>query len=129
MKDLRPNFKRTFYRENRVNGDFLNRSKMRYSISDDQLLSYFNRLIDESLRKYHIACDKRIKDLKSIKLFEYTMISISYAGKCGCGEKIYALITDDGVVYPAVHENFIKFFRPDLLDRLEVEECIQSKLF
>lgn len=122
MKDLKPNFKRTFYRENRINGDFLNRSEIRFSISDGPLLSYCNRLIDASLRKYHIGCEKRIKDLKSIKLFEYPMISISYAGKCGCGEKIYRLITDDGLVYPAVHENFIKFFRSDLLDRLDVEE-------
>ncbi|WP_058990616.1 hypothetical protein [Anaerococcus rubeinfantis] len=122
MKDLKPNFKRTFYRENRVNGDFLNRSEIRYSKSDDKLLSYVNRLIDASLRKYHIACEKRIKELKSIKLFEYPIISISYAGKCGCGENIYKLITDDGLVYPAVHESFIKFFRPDLLDRLEEEE-------
>ncbi len=122
MKDLKPNFKRTFYRENRVNKDFLNRSEIRYSISDDQLIRYCNRLIDASLRKYHVACEKKIKDLESIKLFEHPMISISYAGKCGCGEKIYTLITDDGLVYPAVHESFIKFFRPDLLDRLEVEE-------
>lgn len=122
MKDLKPNFKRTFDRKNGANEDFLNRSKMRYSISDDQLLSYCNRLMDASLRKYHIACEKRIKDLKSIKLFEYPKISISYAGKCGCEENIYKLITDDGLVYPAVHENFIKFFRPDLIDRLEVEE-------
>lgn len=122
MKDLKPNFKRTFYRENRVNEDFLNRSEIRYSISDDQLIRYCNRLIDASLRKYHVACEKKIKDLESIKLFEHPMISISYAGKCGCGEKIYTLITDDGLVYPAVHEKFIKFFRPDLLDRIGVEE-------
>ena len=104
MKDLKPNFKRTFYRENRANGGFLNRSEIRFSISDGQLLSYCNRLIDASLRKDHIACEKRIKDFRFIKLFEYPMISISYAGKCGCGESIYTLITDDGVVYPAVHE-------------------------
>lgn len=122
MKDLKPNFKRTFCRENRVNGDFLNRSKIRYSISDNKVINYCNRLIDASLRKYHIACEKRIKDLKFIKLFEYPKISISYAGKCGCGENIYKLITDDGLVYPAVHENLIKFFRPDLLYRLGVEE-------
>ncbi len=99
MKDLKPNFKRTFYRENRINGDFLNRSEIRFSIYEDQLIRYCNRLIAASLRKYHIWCEKRIKDLKSIKLFEYPMISISYAGKCGCGEKIYRLITDDGLVY------------------------------
>lgn len=129
MKDLKPKFKKTFYRENRVNEDFLNRSKIRYSIPDNQVINYCSRLIATSLRKYHIACEKRIKDLKYIKLFEYPKISISYAGKCGCGENIYKLSTDDGFVYPAVHENFIKFFRPDLLDRLEMEECIQSKLF
>lgn len=122
MKDLKPNFKRTFYRENRANGDFLNRLGITYSINDTKVIDYCNRLIAESLRKYHIACEKRIKDLKSIKLFEYPMISISYAGKCGCGEKIYKLITDDGLVYPAVHENLIKFFRPNLLDRLGAEE-------
>lgn len=122
MKDLKPNFKRTFYRENRTNGDFLNRLGITYSINDTKVIDYCNRLIAESLRKYHIACEKRIKDLKSIELFEHPMISISYAGKCGCGENIYTLITDDGLVYPAVHENLIKFFRPDLLDRLEVEK-------
>lgn len=122
MRDLKPNFKRTFYRENRVNGDFLNRSEIRFSIYEDQLIRYCNRLIAASLRKYHIACEKKIKDLESIKLLEHSIPSISYAGKCGCGEKIYALITDDGPVYPAVHESFIKFFRPDLLDRLREEE-------
>ena len=122
MKDLKPNFKRTFYRENRVNGDFLNRSEITYSIHDTKVIDYFNSLIAASLKKYHIACEKRIKDLKSSKLFEHPMISISYAGKCWCGEKIYTLITDDGLVYPAVHENLIKFFRPDLLDILGAEE-------
>lgn len=122
MKDLKPNFKRTFYRENRVNEDFLNKPEITYSIHDTQVIDYFNSLIAASLRKYHIACEERIKDLKSIKLFEYPIISISYVGKCGCGENIYTLITDDGLGYPAVHENLIKFFRPDLLDRLEVEE-------
>ena len=122
MKDLKPNFKRTFYRENRLNGDFLNRSEITHFIHDTKVIDYFNSLIAASLRKYHIGGEKRIKDLKSIELFEHPMISISYAGKCGCGENIYTLITDDSLVYPAVHENLIKFFRPDLLDRLRVEE-------
>lgn len=122
MKDLKPNFKRTFYRENRINGDFLNRSEIRFSIYEDQLIRYCERLINAASKNYHIGCEKRIKDLESIKLFEYPMPSISCAGKCWCGENIYTLITDDGLVYPAVHENLIKFFRPDLLDRLREEE-------
>lgn len=122
MKDLKPNFKRTFYRKNGANEDFLNRSEITYSIHDIQVIDYCNMLINASSKKYHIGCEKRIKNLKSIKLLEYPMKSILYAGQCWCGENIYKLITDDGLVYPAVHESFIKFFRPDLLDRLEVEE-------
>lgn len=122
MKDLKPNFKRTFYRENRVNEDFLNKPEITYSIHDTQVIDYCERLINAASKNYHIGCEKRIKDLESIKLFEYPMPSISCAGKCWCGENIYKVITDGGLVYPAVHESFIKFFRPDLLDRLEVEE-------
>ncbi|EGC83429.1 hypothetical protein [Anaerococcus hydrogenalis] len=122
MKDLKPNFKRTFYRENRANGDFLNKPKITYSIHDTQVIDYCERFINAASKNHHIGCEKRIKDLKSIKLFEYPMPSISYAGKCWCGENIYKVITDGDLVYPAVHESFIKFFRPDLLDRLEMEE-------
>lgn len=122
MKDLKPNFKRTFYRENRANGDFLNKPKITYSIHDTQVIDYCEMLINAASKNYHIGCEKRIKNLKSIKLLEYPMKSILYAGQCWCGENIYTLITDDGLVYPAVHENLIRFFRPDLLYRLGVEE-------
>lgn len=46
---------------------------------------------------------------------------IYFAGycSCGCGEKLYDLLVDDGEAYPPISEKLIKEVRPELLENVE----------
>ncbi|WP_373804804.1 hypothetical protein [Jeotgalibaca porci] len=57
--------------------------------------------------------------MKLIEVIKKHTLSIEYCGRCECGCNKYNLITDDGLVYPPVHEESILNLKPDLLEVAE----------
>lgn len=45
--------------------------------------------------------------------------SVEFCGTCECGGNKYDLITDDGLVYPPIHEESIRHIKPELLEEIK----------
>lgn len=56
-----------------------------------------------------------VTTMKLVDLIKKHTLSVQFCGTCDCGEAKYDLITDDGLVYPPVHEVSIRNLRPELL--------------
>ena len=54
--------------------------------------------------------------MKLIELIQKHTLSVQFCGTCECGGDKYDLITDDGLVYPPVHEASIINLKPELLE-------------
>ena len=57
--------------------------------------------------------------MKLMEVIKEHTLKIEYHGTCNCGGKKYNLITDDGLVYPPVHEISIRNLKPELFEVLE----------
>ena len=57
--------------------------------------------------------------MKLTELIQEHTLSVQFCGTCECGGDKYDLVTDDGLVYPPIHEASILNLKPELL---EVEE-------
>lgn len=57
--------------------------------------------------------------MKLVEVIKKHTLSVEYCGRCKCGGNKYNLITDDGLVYPPVHEISIRNLKPELFEVAE----------